>query len=593
LAVIDEGGKYRSVRTPEEEKSILMKEMKALNAEERAAMRLILQEMLADRTPGDQTPSLMEVIGESEWKHKPVDLETFVKDPYFLGESCSNIYPVLLKHLKEVFSGNYNEIILTGSIGWGKTFFASIGACRMLYEMACLKDPQRSLGLAPNSNISILCLSVNESLAIKVAFDYIATKIEMSPFFEKHFPFKKMKKEMRFPKDIWVAARASTDTSALGLNVLGAIMDETNFLQKPAKNSRHVPGAPQHDQAETLYNAIKRRMKSRFERRGKLPAIMFLSSSKNTFDDFTAKRIRESKDDPHVYIMDYALWEVRPEDYDMENGFWVLVGNETSPSRIVPDDEVEEIRALLPEGAALVRVPVDFKADFARDLEGSIRDIAGRATAAMSPYVTRREKIGEMENAIPGRRHPFTTEIYDMSKGGTFDWASMVKPKDERLPGGQIHRVLRPIVSPTQVRHVHIDPALRGDCAGFTMAHVCGWKDVKRRNDDGLEHIERAPIYYIDVMLRIIPPIGSEIILGNIRRLVYELSTHGYIITRVTQDSYQSADSIQILAQKGYTSEIISVDTSIEPYDNFKLALTHQHASAHSPNLFFLAGRVG
>lgn len=720
--IIDDGGKYRSFRTHEENKKLLLEEIKNLTPEEKAAFRVLLKEMAEEKAP--EEPSLLDYIGNAEFKQRPVDIETFVKDPYYLGDTCENIFPVLLQDLKKIFTEGYNEVILTGAIGIGKSYLASIGVCRVLYEISCLKDPHKSFGLAKDSNISVVVLSVNETLAVKVAFENIATKIENSPYFEKNFPFKKMKKEMKFPSNIWVAARATTDTSALGLNPISGILDEcltaetkirlwggtdvpvrellnntpfevesrdsngrtiraeaflktstvqecfelvletgqrlrasgnhpvatatriissdrfyrvgeapwdpvfeqvkdlqpgdavvsswcgvllgakiidkrslgmqqtydvcvpehevliadgvlvhnTNFLQKPTKSVKHIPGMPVYDQAESLYNAIKRRMKSRFQKRGKLPGVLFVASSKQTSDDFTARRVRESKNDPGIYVMDYSLWEVKPNDYDLTNCFHVLCGSETSLSRLLKEDEVQEARATLPEGASIIKVPMDFKPDFERSLEESIRDIAGMATAAISPFITRREKITEAEEAGGKREHPFTTEVYDMSRGGSFIWSKMVHSVQERNQGGGFTTVLKPIVSPNQVRHIHIDPSLRGDCSGFTMAHVCGWKDVQRRNDTGQEYMERAPVYFIDVTLRIVPPIGGEIILGDIRRLVYELSAHGYIITRVTQDQFQSADGIQMLNQRGYTSEIVSVDVSIDPYDNLKLA---------------------
>lgn len=569
--IIDDGGKYRTVRTQEEEKEMLLRELRTLNDQEKALLKAMLRQMTSGLAPNE--PSLIDVMGNAEFKVRPVDMETFVRDEHYLGITCGNIYPRLLEDLKNVFDGGYNEVIFTGAIGVGKSFSASIGMCRILYELSCMKNPHKSFGLAPNSNISLICLGVNETQAIKVAFENIVTKIELSPYFETNFPFKRYKKEIKFPSSIMVAARASTDTSVLGLNPIGAMMDETNFLQKPVKSNKNIPGGQNYDQAEALYSQLKRRMRSRFEKRGRLPAVMFLSSSKNTFDDFTSRRIREAVGDPKIYVADYTLWEVRPQDFDIEGGFHVLCGNETSPSRILDPEDLEEAFANLPEGAAIVKIPSEFRGDFERDLEGSIRDIAGRSTAALSPFITRREKIKEMEEATPGRVHPFSTEVYDMSKGGRFLWDRMVTLVEEVLPSGAKHQVLRPIVSPQQVRHVHIDPSLKGDSTGLCMAHVCGWTDVVRRNEDMEEYTERAPVYFLDLILQIIPPLGREIILADVRRMVYDLSAHGYIITSVTQDSYQSADSLQQLRAKGYSAELLSVDVDIAPYDNLKLAL--------------------
>ena len=568
MPVYNKDGRTFSLRTDEEEEALLRKELEALDPAERETLELMLKELQGGESEG----GLMQTMGQLEYKHTPVDMRTFVTDPYYLGHTCDNIYPKLLDDLVELFEGGYQECVWTGSIGYGKTFTASIGVVRVLYELSCLVDPHRSYGLAKDSNIAVVALSVSEMLATKVVFENIAVKVDASPYFREHFPFEKTKKELRFPHNVWLASRATTDSSALGLNTISAFIDETNFMQKPSGSKANDPRFAGMDRAEVIYNAIKRRMKSRFEKFGRLPGMLFIVSSKSTQDDFTARRVRESKDDPTIFVRDYALWDVKPEEYYSVKKFQVLGGNEQTPSRILEEGEAETIRASLPEGCVIVDVPEDWKGDFERDLEGALRDIAGVATVAISPFIQRREKI--LEAFDTERKHPFSTLIYDASRGGMFAWEQMVKVQNVRQYGQRVQKSL-PILNPNQPRHVHIDPALRNDALGFCMSHIHGWKDVVRRdpNDSKRQFMERAPIYIVDFVLRVVPPTGDEIILGDIRRMVYDLAAHGYLITMVSMDSFLSADSLQQLSAKGYTAEMVSVDTSPEPYDNLKLAL--------------------
>ncbi len=558
-------GRFRSTRTASEYEELLKREMATLSPAEREALEI----MLAEMEQGD--PELMKALGQLEYKHTPVDMRTFITDPYYLGHTCDNLYPKLLEDEIALFEGGYHEAILTGSIGWGKTFFASIGICRLLYELSCMKDPHKSFGLAVGSNISVVNLSVSEELAIKVVFENIEAKIKASPYFQEHFPYEAVKKELRFPNGIWCAARASTDTSVLGLNVIGGIIDETNFMPKKLQQKASNARWGHYDQAESLYVALKRRMKSRFEKHGRLPGLLFLVSSKKTVDDFTAKRIRESKDDPTIYVRDYALWDVKPNSFYDDKKFYVFVGNYQTPSRILAEGEEKKYQGdAIPEGCAVVTVPEDFRFDFERDLEGAIRDIAGVATVAVHPFINRRETI---EAAIDkSRKHPFTSETLDPSKGGQFIWSEMTQERTERA-FGQTQKQVRPIINPTTLRHVHIDPSRVGDSTGLCMAHIAGWKDVVRRADDGREFSERAPIYIVDVLLRIVPPVGGEIIFGDVRRLIYDFVAHGYSIAMVTYDSWQTVDGLQQLQQKGFRAEMLSVDTRLDPYENLKSAL--------------------
>jgi len=555
-----ENGHWRSIRTLQETTALLERDMETLTEPEREAIKLIVAE-LSDPTA---SAHLLQTLGDLEWVRTPVDMETFCMDPYYLGNTCDTIYPTWLRDLSEIFSGGYREAVFTGAIGTGKTFAASVGICRLLYILSCMRDPHRSFGIAANSNISIVCLSVNEILATKVAYENIATKIEASPYFQENFPFEKTKKELRFPKKVWVAARASNDGSVLGLNVISCLLDETNFMPKASKGQD--PRFNLQDRAEVLYNAIQRRMKSRFERKGQLPGILFVVSSKQTHDDFTARRIKESIKDPTVFVADYALWDTKPEEYYTGEWFHVVVGNEQAPSRIIGDDEdIDEVKVMLPEDCVVIEVPKDFYVDFEKDMEGAIRDLAGVATVSVSPYIQRRTKI---VSAIDKKlKHPFSVEIYDPSQPGQFYWHKMLRPANDAEAG------MRPIINPYAPRHIHIDPSLTGDSTGFAMGHISGWVEVVRRDDEGNKYPERAPDITVDVALRIVPPIGSEIILGDVRKLVYQLSKHGYMITCVSIDAWNSADAIQKLNQRGFNAMQLSVDRTMGPYDLLKTAL--------------------
>ena len=584
MPIIERGGRTFSVRTPEEINAALRKELESLSPDEQEALRIVMDEMAKkgrtvqpSLTPQGETPriinpGLLDALSVSEYKHPPVDVRTFIKDPMYLGNTCDSLYPKYLDDLVELFSGGYSEAIWTGAIGIGKSFVCSVGICRILYEISCLKDPHKTFGIAKDTNITLACFSVNEELATKVVFENIKTKVMASPYFQKNYTFEATKKELRFPHNVWVAPRATTDTSALGLNVISAFMDEGNFLPKRGK----AADAGAVDHADVIYSSMKRRMKSRFERKGKLPGILFIASSKTTTDDFVSRRLREAKDDPSIFVRDYALWEVKPDDYYSAAKFQVLVGNETAPSKILEEGEADRLRPTLPEGTLVIDVPEDFRHDFERDLEGSIKDIAGCSVVSVSPFIQRREKIADAvkqdEETFGRNRHPFSSFEHDPSKFGSFLWDRMVSTVQEGRVGSAYASLNRPKINPNAVRHVHIDIGLRRDALGFCVAHIGGYKDVVRRSEQG-EHLERAPIYVVDLILRVVPPSGDEIILGDVRRLIYDLAQHGYTITSVTTDSFQSTDMIQQLNARGFQAKVVSVDTSTDPYENLKTAL--------------------
>ena len=99
---------------------------------------------------------------------------------------------------------------------------------------------------------------------------------------------------------------------------------------------------------------------------------------------------------------------------------------------------------------------------------------------------------------------------------------------------------------------IHVDLSHTRDATGFAMAHM---------EDD---------LVIIDLMLRIKAPPGGEIIFDNIRELIIELSKRNFYIRGITFDGWQSIDSIQILKQKFFNCEVISVDKDTAAYDTLK-----------------------
>ena len=169
-----------------------------------------------------------------------------------------------------MFEGDYVEAILTGAIGWGKSTFAEIAMCRMLYEISCLRDPQKVYGLMKGSVIVLLNVGVTLDNARKVVFQGIKSKLHTSPYFNNEFPFDAWKNELRFPNNIWVFPAVAGSNGVIGYNVFGGVMDEVNFMSI-VENSKSVASGGKYDQADLLYKSLIRRMKSRFMKRGKLP----------------------------------------------------------------------------------------------------------------------------------------------------------------------------------------------------------------------------------------------------------------------------------------------------------------------------------
>lgn len=556
LPVSDLGALIKTIGLPDESVQSFMAQIDTMNNEEVADFVTIISELSND----GESEMLNGIIGDV-YDEAPVDVETFFRNTDYLGRAGADLYPVLLDDLIRLFNGNYTEVTLSGSIGWGKSYLTELIICRILYEVSCLKHPQWAYGLAENSTLFFPNISITETQAKRVIFGGIKEALRVSPYFREQFPFEMYSTEMKFPKNILLGAVAMS--GALGMDVFAAAMDELNFMDVIEK-SRQARGQ-KYDQAEVIYASLARRMKSRFMKKGKLPGMLVMLSSVNYPNDFTERKKKEAEENPLIFILDYALWEPKPADTYMDKKFWVSMGTENQPPRVIEDKE--EAKTERERGVEVLEPPLDFLPDFKRDIEGSLKDIAGRSKLLINRFITQTEKI--FEKADVERKHPFTQTETTLVDGGKFIRELLA----HQIPGSDSKLVWRPLINPYVRRFSHIDLALTGDAAGFCVGHPAGEIQVTRRGEDNELLTEIMPIVWIDVMLRIVPPQGAEINFGNIRSLLYELQSMGYLFEKVTLDSYQSSDTIQILNGRGIKAEDLSVDTSMEPYNEVKSAL--------------------
>ncbi len=223
------------------------------------------------------------------YKTKPVDVVTFVQDRSYLGGTLrGNLYPRLLDDLQELFSSDYVEVLLKGSIGWGKTTFAYVAICYDLYMVSCLRDPADAFGLIPGTSLAFVNISVTEKMARRILFKGIFNLIRQSPYFRENFAYDpSITSEIRFPRGVIAYPVATTEQSLLGEGVFSAAFDEMNFYSV-VERSKLVPEGGTYDQAQMLYNRLSRRLKSRMNQRGRMPGHLFMVSSSYPIRDPTA-----------------------------------------------------------------------------------------------------------------------------------------------------------------------------------------------------------------------------------------------------------------------------------------------------------------
>jgi hypothetical protein len=132
----------------------------------------------------------------------------------------------------------------------------------------------------------------------------------------------------------------------------------------------------------------------------------------------------------------------------------------------------------------------------------------------------------------------------------------------------------------TQEYYCHIDLAVNrksGDRLGIALGHVSGMKE----SED-----EDKPIITIDLAMVVTSPPGGEIMFRDIKQMIFYLQDHGFNITKLTSDSWNSVDILQTFRYKGIDAEILSVDRLSankvsEAYEKFKDAIYEERVICH------------
>jgi len=492
----------------------------------------------------------------------PASVREFLESPHYMGAKTF-LYPAVVAALEELNGGAYEEAVLSGAIGAGKSTIALYTQAYQLYVLSCYRDPHALFHLDPSSEILIVFQNLNLRLARSVEFDRFRDMLASSPYFVSKFaPDPRYDTELRFPRRIVVKPVTGLESGTVGQNVIGGVIDEVNLMSIIQRSRRSVDGGA-YDQATALYDSIARRRKSRFLRAGRLPGMLCLVSSKRYPGEFTERKIAEAhkeratRGSTSIFVYDKALWEAKPPGTYRGEWFHLFIGDAFRKPRILADQET-----LPPADEALVRnIPVEFRSEFERDPLNALRDIAGIATRALSPFILDGDALGACRRDAP----------------------CLVTRESVDLEREQIAFLFDRFDRPTLARWAHVDLGLTSDSAGIAVGYASHFVDRPR----GSGAVERLPSIHIDFVLEIVPPPNGEISISGIRNLFYVLRQGGVNIRYITYDGYQSRESLQILRRQGFCTDVTSVDRNLVPYELLKNALYDKRVSLPSHEKLF------
>lgn len=527
--------------------------LKDLNDVEKQQVLKILNDMQDGKS--DEYQKLINDI----WEETPVDVDTFIDSEKYMrhyfypdGKSCI-VYPRWRKELKEIFKDpyKYSEIVATGGIGLGKSEFAKMGMCYLLYRLMCLKNPQLFYNKPIGKPIVFLFFNNNLTLAENVLLKPFIEMLMASPWFmERGTITGREHLKYNSKKNIQLLA-GSKSTHAIGMDVFAGLMDEVNF----------APGQDvslEKNKIMETYSAINGRITSRFRVEGNVHGKLFVVSSKKSEYDFIEQYAQRMKDQPNFYIIDDKIWNIVPQEKTGYSGkmFNLAIGGDILPSKIIPDNEDPD--DYIKQGYSILPVPIEERQKFVLNMEQSLMDIA----AISVTYVTRFLNLSIISPCYCDDKNPFSQEIistgiHDAMEISDFFTLNSV-PKDIRK----------------KPHFIHIDTSLTGDRTGIGDVCMLGRDKIEKFDMQANKIIKTYQTIYKHVFnVEIQCPKNSEISFQKTRNFISYLRQNGFNICGITTDGYQSADTRQMLLLEGFENvDRLNFERTPEIYMSFRNA---------------------
>lgn len=482
-----------------------------------------------------------------QFSERPATIEEFLGPDYL--NIAERVRPGVKRALIGIFGATINpnsvshvrRAIFTGGIGIGKTTFASIAIPYMVHWVYCLRSPQAYFGLMDGTRIAFMLMSTTESQAKEVLFGDIKARIENSPWFKRNCMYDKdFKNQLRFAdKDIWVLPGNSAETSFEGYNILAGILDEGDSHKQTANK----------DFAESGYDTIHARIDSRFNdpKTGSHRGLLIVIGQMKRASGFIAKKKKELEKDPEALVVSMTIWESLGWDKFLDSdGSRKSFYYDTRHKAVVP-----KMAALLVDSKFIIEVPLSYQSSFVNNPEKAMRDLAGIPPEADSPFISLVDRIDECH------------ERWEESHADQDGAAYVPVGPDPVRPS--LHRDVFATDTIKRVAHIDIAISANGDALGLAVGHVSSLVDI----DDELK-----PYITFDFLMRLKAAPGTEIILGDIRKILYDLvDERKFKLAKVTMDGFQSTDTRQQLNKRKIPSDYLSVDKSLAPYYDLREAI--------------------
>ena len=506
---------------------------------------------------------LFELIGKSIYRTCPVDMNTFLQDPYFLGTIYGDsIFPVWKKLLPEIYPAPlckaYEEIILSTATRSGKSTLIAISFAYEIMLMHCMINPAKTLlGKMSGSLVMAILSKDNQTAVSQVATDLYKI-LTLSPYFqsiiEGDLPFSNIEKKGVQVTDSVLLKAGSSLATLVGADLFACCLDEANIGTTKIAAEKLV-----ETRLQLWQHAIDRR-KATLDKAPAGTGIMLITSSPTEENDVIKARIDQVRNSgiPNVRIVDnLARWEARGTN--ATDTFDFFIGSDTKDPCLLED--VPDL-ILTPEEAKerVFKIPrtIEYLDAFRNEPIRAIQEMLGRRTNPENSFfrsVSAFERVFYKDNDI------FSKDEIFLTLNGNIDLSDCLIDKEYFMHPHD----------PECYRYIHLDIASKQD--RFGMASVYS-KRVKFNSEEGIETSKR--MYFVDFCLGLKARGGDAVDILKALDFIYQIKKQGYPVKLVTTDSHQgelSRQYLQKISNRTVKTDYQSVEKTKDAYFNLKNAI--------------------
>jgi len=189
--------------------------------------------------------------------------------------------------------------------------------------------------------------------------------------------------------------------------------------------------------------------------------------------------------------------------------------------------------------------------EFRRNPANATRDFGANPIDAVNPAIESKNFIDLSFKTLKDVKHP------------------IIKPPRIQPTGGITDTVFTPefYTNDPIKRYCHVDIGLTRDRLGLAIGHAHRWTENKITDIKEIVKVVKEPHIRFDLIASFQGYKDNPIQLLAVRKLILDVTTRGFKISKVTLDGYQSTDFIQSMQRMGISSKILSIDKDQEPFD--------------------------